>query len=384
MESRYRLKKLRDIISPAREIIEIDPIKIYKQVTVKLNHKGIVLREEISGQLIRSKQYKAKTGQFVISRIDARNGAMGLIPPELNEAIVTNDFLLYNINEQEIYPKYFDYITSTSKFVNECIKASKGATNRVRLNPEMFLEIAISLPSLEEQKNTIVTVDRMMKRIDEVRWQRKRTTEDLLTLIYRYHGSIFDDLSKLFSSKVLESISNIEMGQSPPGTSYNELGEGIPLLNGPTEFGRIHPIETQWTTSPTKMCNEGDLLICVRGATTGKMNWADKKYCIGRGLAAISSNDQICDNRYLWYFLNLQTEIILSQTRGSTFPNLPSKQLKQLKIPIPSLNIQHQVVAHLDFLQAKVDELKKLQVETESNMKELIPSILQKAFAGEL
>lgn len=382
MESNYQPLKLEDLLSPSRESIEIDPLQIYKQITIRLNHKGVILREEKSGQLIKSKQYKAKTGQFTISRIDARNGAMGLIPPELDGSIVTNDFLLYNINEQRLYPKYFEYLTSTLQFVNECIKASKGTTNRVRLNPERFLEIEISLPSLDEQKRAVAIIDRMMERINEARWQRMKALEELLTLISRYHILIFDNLSKLFTSKYLESISNIEMGQSPLGTSYNEIGEGVPLLNGPTEFGRIHPIETQWTSSPTKTCNEGDLLICVRGATTGKMNWADKKYCIGRGLAAINPNDQICDNKYLWYFLNIQTEIILSQTRGSTFPNLPSKQLKQLEAPIPPLNIQHQIVAHLDFLQAKVEELKKLQAETESDIKELVPSILQKAFVG--
>lgn len=79
----------------------------------------------------------------------------------------------------------------------------------------------------------------------------------------------------------------IEMGQSPPGNSYNTEQKGVPLLNGPTEFGSTHPTPIQWTTSPTKICNKGDLLICVRGSTTGRMNWADQSYCIGRGLAAI-------------------------------------------------------------------------------------------------
>jgi type I restriction enzyme S subunit len=85
----------------------------------------------------------------------------------------------------------------------------------------------------------------------------------------------------------LGTQSIIVMGQSPPGESYNKNGIGIPLLNGPTEFGPEHPIEQQWTTHPTQLCQRGDILFCVRGATAGRLNVADKEYCLGRGVAAI-------------------------------------------------------------------------------------------------
>jgi len=72
------------------------------------------------------------------------------------------------------------------------------------------------------------------------------------------------------------------MGQSPEGHSYNTSGDGEPLLNGPTEFGTVHPSPVQWTTAPTRFARKGDILICVRGATTGRLNTADRRYCIGR------------------------------------------------------------------------------------------------------
>src|SRR5688572_21735179 len=81
------------------------------------------------------------------------------------------------------------------------------------------------------------------------------------------------------------------MGQSPPGKSYNRDGKGVPLLNGPSEFGVVYPREVQWTTQPVRFCLRGDVLFCVRGATAGRLNVADKQYCIGRGLAAVRAKE---------------------------------------------------------------------------------------------
>ena len=89
----------------------------------------------------------------------------------------------------------------------------------------------------------------------------------------------------MFEIGTLEQFADITMGQSPKGTSVSNKGE-IPLLNGPTEFGVNHPTPVQFTNDPKRFAKKGDLLFCVRGST-GRMNWADQDYAIGRGLAAL-------------------------------------------------------------------------------------------------
>ena len=84
----------------------------------------------------------------------------------------------------------------------------------------------------------------------------------------------------------LKDIAEIHMGQSPPIESCNNDQEGVPLLNGPTEFGSCYPSAVQFTTDVKRYSEVGDLLFCVRGSV-GKMNWSDQRYAIGRGLAAI-------------------------------------------------------------------------------------------------
>lgn len=88
----------------------------------------------------------------------------------------------------------------------------------------------------------------------------------------------------------LGDIAEVVMGNSPPGTSYNRFGRGVPLINGPTEFGPgqlDNPAVVQYTDEPSRMCEVGDLLLCVRGSTTGRTNVASFAACIGRGVAAI-------------------------------------------------------------------------------------------------
>jgi type I restriction enzyme S subunit len=182
----------------------------------------------------------------------------------------------------------------------------------------------------------------------------------------------------------INEIAPINMGQSPPGDSYNNIGDGVPLLNGPTEFGNHHPTPMQWTTAPTKLSKKGDILLCVRGATTGKMNWADREYCIGRGLAALTPKLEVSVPEYIYFFIQTQAQEMLSRSAGSTFPNLPGEKLKTVEIPIPPPAEQIRIVEYLDNLQSKIDKLKKLQTETQKELDALMPSILDKAFKGEL
>ena len=131
----------------------------------------------------------------------------------------------------------------------------------------------------------------------------------------------------------LGDIAEIVMGQSPPGKSCNEWGKGIPLLNGPTEFGSYHPTPVQFTTDARKVAMTGDILFCVRGSTTGRMNYADQQYAIGRGIAAIrhKTNSQL--QPLIRGIIETQLSSLLQAATGSTFPNVSANQLSNLIIP---------------------------------------------------
>jgi type I restriction enzyme S subunit len=125
------------------------------------------------------------------------------------------------------------------------------------------------------------------------------------------------------------------MGQSPDGESCSSERIGPPLLNGPSEFGLTFPTPIQYTSKRTKIAKPGDLLFCVRGSTTGRMNWADQEYVIGRGLAAIRSKKNLILNHLARALLEVNLQTLLAAATGSTFPNVSRDQLLALRILQP-------------------------------------------------
>lgn len=160
-------------------------------------------------------------------------------------------------------------------------------------------------------------------------------------------------------------ISEVVMGQSPPGVSYNKSGEGIPLINGPVEFtegpfGRT--VINQYTTDPTNLCEEGDLLLCVRGSTTGRTNIAGFRACIGRGVAAIRP---LFADRYVRLFIWRHRASIIAMGRGIAFPSVSRQQIENLPVPLPPLAEQNRIVATVDDLMRLCDRLEAARNERE-------------------
>lgn len=155
----------------------------------------------------------------------------------------------------------------------------------------------------------------------------------------------------------LKEIAEIEMGQSPSGDTCNSNGQGIPLLNGPTEFGARNPIAVQYTIDAKRLSRPNDILFCVRGSTTGKMNWSDKKYAIGRGLAAIRHKKGDNYRYFIRGIIDHNLELLLASATGSTFPNISRNQLEELEILIPPLPEQTAIASVLSSLDNKIDLL---------------------------
>ena len=172
------------------------------------------------------------------------------------------------------------------------------------------------------------------------------------------------------------------MGQSPPGSSYNSKGHGKPLLNGPTEFGDVHPVAVQWTTEPTRFAEAGDILFCVRGATTGRKCRSDRQYCIGRGLAAIRGRDGVVDTNYLYYLLDVVKDRLLAKAAGSTFVNLPGAELEGALVAVPALPDQRRIAADLAARLAGTERLAE-GIRAELAAIEALPAaLLREAFGG--
>ena len=140
-----------------------------------------------------------------------------------------------------------------------------------------------------------------------------------------------------WSNGVLSDVANITMGQSPNGSSYNEDGEGIIFYQGSTDFGLRFPDIRQYTTSPSRYANKGDILMSVR-APVGALNIANNDCCIGRGLSALSS--KIGSMTHLYYLMNdFRLKFEGMNSAGTTFGSITKDELFSLPVIIPTKSV---------------------------------------------
>ncbi len=174
----------------------------------------------------------------------------------------------------------------------------------------------------------------------------------------------------------LGEVNLIEMGQSPDGSSYNIKGIGTPLINGPVEFGPEpfdKTIKAKFTTKPTKFCNEGDLLVCVRGSTTGRTNIAGFDACIGRGIASIKS---LINQDYINYFFLKSRFEIFNKGKGSTFPSISKYDLSKMPFIVPPLNEQEEIINKLSIYINNLRELNTRAIDYKFNAEILFNSVI--------
>ncbi|MDA1141396.1 MAG: restriction endonuclease subunit S, partial [Planctomycetota bacterium] len=196
--------------------------------------------------------------------------------------------------------------------------------------------------------------------------------------------SVFTQRGPGWVEKRLDEACEIIMGQSPKGETYNTTGAGVPLINGPVEFSPDSfgkTIRSKFTTKPTKLCKKDDLILCVRGSTTGRMNISGFDACVGRGVAAIRAREY---QPWINHFINAKREEIYRLGTGATFPNVSGSILGGLKLYVPAITTQMEIISKLDELRKETQRLARLYERKLAALEALKKSLLHQAFSGEL
>ena len=156
------LKPIKSFLNRIKVPIDIEDNKRYKRVTIKTNHNGISLRdEEIGGKIGTKKQFTVKPNQFLLSKIDARNGAFGIVPNELDNAIITGNFWTYEVDKEIVDINWFLLFTESQQFIEICKTASTGSTHRKYLDETKFLNHKINVPTIIEQKEIVEHISKI-------------------------------------------------------------------------------------------------------------------------------------------------------------------------------------------------------------------------------
>ncbi len=163
----------------------------------------------------------------------------------------------------------------------------------------------------------------------------------------------------------LKDIAKITMGQSPDSSSYNKNGKGLPFFQGNADFGELYPNERVWCNDPKKIAEPGDILISLR-APIGALNYAKKTCCIGRGLAAITIDDE-AERNYVFHLLKARKNDLNNKGSGSTFKSIGKNVLEEVPVPQLLRNEQQKFMDIMDLLESVIRK-RKFQIDSLDNI----------------
>lgn len=381
--SAWSLEKLGSVLDKSENWIEVQPDKEYSEVTVRLWGKGVNLRGiKIGSEIGSSRRLSVSEGQFIISRIDARHGACGLVPKNLDGAVVTNDFPVYTPKENKILPRYLELISKTHFFVDACKRASEGTTNRVRLKEPRFFNIEIPLPDIAVQKVVVDKVDFALGKLEEIKLLRSALLDDAQAMLSSaFHklieGAVYKPMSEV--APLERRKVEIDVNAEYPELGVRCFGNGTfhkPILDG-MDVGtkKLYQMVPGDLVFSNVFAWEGAIAV-VKKEDEGRVGSHRFITCLPQ--SGVVTADFLC-----FYFLTTEgLEKIQAASPGGAGRNrtLGLKKLENIEVPVPDYDKQ----LWFNQLQSYVEKIKQAQSENATELEALMPSILDKAFKGEL
>jgi type I restriction enzyme S subunit len=364
-------------------MVTLLPEATYREVTVKMWGKGVILRGIVTGaEIASSRRFVARTGQFILSRIDARNGAIGIVPPELDGAVVTNDFPLFYLDQDRIDSAFLGWLGRTHGFVELCVRASEGTTNRVRLQEDRFLALEISLPPMAEQRRVVARIEELAAQIQEVRALREEIEENLHSMLSAAHRQIANGAPRRPLGEVAplnRRPVTVEAEKSYPQIAVRSFGRGA--------FHKPPLIGSEVTWEKPFLVKTGDILVSNIKAWEGALAVArpedDGRFGSHRYLTCVP-NEGVATALFVCFHLLSPEGLseIGEASPGSADRNrtLSAKAFMRMPIPLPEYSKQ----LWFDSLCREVDALRQLQTETAAELDAMLPSILNRAFREQL
>ena len=361
--------------------IEPQPDQIYKQVTARLWGRGLRLRGKVYGSKIAARrQVQVRENQFLLSRIDARHGAFGLVPTELDGALVSGDFPAFNVDSSQTHPRYLEWYSKTSGFVDLCRRASEGSTNRVRLKEEKFLAMNMPLPPFEEQRRIVARLDRAATLIEEATKLREEVERDVAALTQSLHVVLCSDETRPLGDFVYlwEDRQAIQPDVLYPQVGIKGFAGGLfkkAAVNGSEtsyrSFNRLH--DGLLVVSQPKGW-EGAIAICARNLAGWFVSPEYRTFRCHEGRLTSRYLDMLI--RAPWFQDQLAQ---LTRGQGARRERLRPEMLLAMDTKMPSMDAQSTALDVID--RARVIRDKRAEIEKEFS--ELLPAMLNEVFGGE-
>jgi type I restriction enzyme S subunit len=357
MSQSWPVVALGEVIEHLKEFIEIQDAEQYKRCRVQLHAKGIVLRDIVTGADIRTKrQQVCRTGEFLVAEIDAKLGGFGIVPEELEDAIVSSHYFLFTVNETKLERSFLDYYIRTATFQDQV--TAQGSTNYAAIRPQHVLEYTIPLPPLDEQRRIVARIEALAGRVAEAQRLRAEALAQVERMVASESYRLF---ARLFTEDEVTTIGQVV-------TFHGDLLRPTDGKTGLQRFVGLQHVESHtgekigedWVLAEDLQGRKfrfsaGEIVYGYLRPYLNKVWIAD-----GEGLCSVDQYilrpaPKLIDTHYLAYFMRsphfLQRANEL--THNLMLPRLRSGLLASIEIPVPILAKQQKVVLLLDKLHAK-------------------------------
>jgi len=393
----YVRVRLGEVLSKSAAWVSIQPDVKYRLVTVRGRGKGLVTRTEVAGAEISGHRRLAlRPSQFVVSRIDARHGSMGIVPPELDGAVVTSDFPAFDVDESRVLPKYLGWLSRSPDFVARCQAVSVGTTNRVRLNESQFLALEIHIPPLADQERTVNRLEASEALANRIRQESSDTVHAAMAVLAASEREIWPE-EEVRESPTLEQVTTfLSRGrQSLQGESDHFLIKTKHVQMGkyvPTSL-RLAPAVAEKVRSEATVRNHDVLIACSAAGCLGRV-----AYYTGDGITA-STDTHVAIARgdphkvlpqYLFRYLVSQVgqHQLRSRERGDwerekvgfRLTELNLRDLREVPVPVPKKEEQGRIVDKLAALDQRLTALVALHQQQAIELDALLPALLVRLF----
>jgi type I restriction enzyme, S subunit len=332
----------------------------------------------------------AVAGDVLVAKMQNTHKVYIATEKDEKRRIFSTGFFILRPDRKILNSNYLYFYLSSNLFQNLKDQKAHGATQKAINNEDLNRYFEIPLPPLSEQKKIVAKVEKLFGKIKEaerLRAEAKTAAENLLSA--ELHKIFSEGKKKSWQEKELGEVCEV-VGGGTPSTSQSEYWGGKYAWVTPKDLGKLDTVEIGKTNktitieglknSSAKLLPVGSVILSSR-APIGYVAINNVEMATNQGCRSFVCGNKIY-NRFLYYFLDHNTELLRLHGSGSTFSEISGSKLKKIKIPLPFVAEQKKIVVRLDALTAKARELKILQSQTAENLKELKQSILQKSFKG--
>lgn len=379
--NQWPLVPLGEVLQHRKEFIEIDDFVTYKRCRVQLHAQGIVLRDQVPGAEIKTKkQQVCKANEFLVAEIDAKLGGYGVVPPDLDGAIVSSHYFLFGIDEAKIDRRFLGYFIRTPAFHEQV--AAQGSTNYAAIRPGHVLVYTIPLPPLSEQRRLVERIDGLAAKIEEAKRLRSEADTGIEAICRSVLRSDPDGVTPTKMSDLVRRREPDVAVQSEETYHFAGVycfGRGVFVGQRKTgmefQYPRLTTLRTDDFVYPKLMAWEGALATVP-------------PECNGLVVSTEFPVFEVNREKVLPEVLDVhfRTPEVWPELSGtSTGTNMRRRRLNpadflRYKFPLPSMATQQRVKA----IREKAGSTASIRADQIKELEAMFPAILDRAFGGEL